>query len=55
MNPKSRASNKYNKANTRTFLIRLNKKTDAEIINKLLETRNKTAYIRTLISKDMNL
>lgn len=55
MNAKSRASNRYNKENTRTFLIRFNKRTDADIINKLLETRNKTAYIRTLISKDMNL
>lgn len=48
-----RASNKYNRDNTRAFCIRLNKNTDSEIITYLDQIENKTGYIKRLISEDM--
>lgn len=48
-----RAVNKYNKENTRTFCIRLNKNTDSEILAYLDQIENKTGYIKRLISEDM--
>lgn len=47
------ASNKYNKNNTKGYYIRLNKKTDIDIITHLNRISNKTGYIKSLISKDM--
>lgn len=46
--------NRYNKANTVCVNIRLNKKTDADIINKLDTVPSKMGYIKDLIRKDMN-
>lgn len=53
MTKQAQYSNKYNKENTKTVLIRLNKKTDADII-KILETiPNKQGYIKELIRGQM--
>ena len=41
------------KANTKIFNIRLNKTTDILIINKIEEQENKSAYIKQLILKDI--
>ena len=48
-----RASNKYNKENTVQYCIRLNKHTDAKVIKKLDEQDNKTAYIKSLIWREI--
>ena len=48
-----RASAKYAKANTRTISIKLNKKTDADVIEKLDTVQNKNGYIKKLIRKDI--
>lgn len=48
-----RASEKYNKKNTITILIRLNIKTDAEIINWIKTQPNKTGKIKELIKKEI--
>ena len=50
---KIRANNKYNQANTVQVIIRLNKKTDADIIEKLQSVDNKAGYIKALIRKDI--
>ena len=44
---------RYNKANTTTVLLRLNKRTDADIIGRLQEVGNKQGYVKTLIRRDM--
>ena len=44
---------RYNKANTTTVLLRLNKRTDADIIGRLQEVGNKQGYIKSLIRRDM--
>ena len=48
-----RPQDRYNKAKTTTVLLRLNKSTDADIINRLERTQNKTGYIKTLIRADI--
>lgn len=48
-----KASNKYNKENTVQYCIRLNKRTDAKVIKKLDEQENKTAYIKSLIQREV--
>lgn len=48
-----RASNKYNKHNTVQYCIRLNKRTDAEVIEVLARCTNKTNYIKSLILRDI--
>lgn len=48
----AKAQKKYQEK-TRTFYIRLNKETDADIIEKLESVQNKTDYIRELVRKDM--
>ena len=50
---KIKANNKFNKANTKCVNIRLNYKTDADIIKKLDEVESKMGYIKDLIRKDM--
>lgn len=45
---------KYNKANTVTICIRLNKKTDKDIIDWLYDEGNKQGYIKSLIRDDIN-
>lgn len=48
-----RASIKYDNANTRQIKMKLNLKTDADILEKLDSVPNKQGYIKTLIRKDM--
>ena len=44
---------KYDAENTKSFLLKLNKKTDAEIIAFLEQQPNKLAYLKKLIREDM--
>lgn len=53
MNNKSIASNKYNKENTTQILLRLNKHTDADIIDALDKVESKQGYIKDLIRLDI--
>ena len=48
-----RPQDRYNKSKTTTVLLRLNKSTDADIIERLDTTENKTGYIKTLIRADI--
>lgn len=50
---KIRANNKFNKANTKVVGLRLNFKTDADIIQKLDVVDSKMGYIKELIRKDI--
>lgn len=49
-----KAINKYNKANTKIYPIRLNFVTDKDIIEKLESVESKQGYIKELISKDIS-
>lgn len=51
---KLRASAKYDKANTKSVFLKLNIKTDADILEYLETVGNKQGYIKGLIRKDMN-
>ena len=48
-----RASAKYDAANTQRIYIKLNKRTDKDILEHL-EGKNKQGYIKDLIRRDMN-
>ena len=48
-----RAVAKYDAVNTKSFLLKLNKKTDADIIAFLEQQPNKLAYLKNLIRDDM--
>ena len=48
-----RASAKYDKANTRVFTIKLNYKTDADLISRLESCKNIQGYIKDVLVKDM--
>ena len=48
-----RAVKKYDAANTKSFLLKLNRKTDADIIAHLQQQPNKVAYLKKLIRDDM--
>ena len=48
-----RAVRKYNDTNTKSYLLRYNIKTDAEIIAQLEKVPSKMGYIRKLIRDDM--
>ena len=48
-----RASAKYDKANTKQFVIKLNKIYDADIMEKLATVENRQGYIKELILADM--
>lgn len=48
-----RASAKYDKANTKQFILKLNKITDADIMEKLATVGNMQGYIKELIRQDM--
>ena len=48
-----RPQDRYNKAKTTTVLLRLNKSTDADIIERLEQEKNKTGYIKSLIRVDI--
>ena len=51
---RSRASMKYNDQNVKQFKIALNKKTDADIIERLEAVPNKQGYIKKLIREDIH-
>ena len=48
-----RPQDRYNKAKTTTVLLRLNKATDADVINALEQQPNKSGYIKALIRADI--
>lgn len=48
-----KASAKYDAANTMQFKIKLNKTTDADIIEHLKSLDNKQGYIKNLILQDI--
>ena len=48
-----RAVAKYDAANTKSHLLKLNKNTDADIIAHLGQQPNKLAYLKKLIRDDM--
>jgi len=48
-----RASAKYDAANTTRVFIKLNDKTDADILQKLDSVENKQGYIKDLIRADI--
>lgn len=49
-----KATAKYQAANTKAYVIRLNLNTDADIIAKLDQVDNKQGYIKSLIRSDLN-
>ena len=48
-----KAATKYNATNTKLLQIRLNFKTDADIIARLEAVSSKMGYVKKLIRKDM--
>jgi hypothetical protein len=48
-----RANRKYDKANTRQVVLKLNKRTDADVLERLDACGNKQGYIKALIRADM--
>lgn len=48
-----RAKAKYDKTNCVQLLMKLNRNTDADILNKLQTINNKQGYIKALIRKDL--
>lgn len=48
-----RAQEKYDKLNTVKVLLKLNKKTDADVLARLEEVENKQGYIKRLIREDI--
>lgn len=48
-----RAIAKYDAENTTKVVMKLNKKTDADILQKLAEVESKQGYIKELIRKDL--
>ncbi|MBR3166908.1 MAG: hypothetical protein IKF16_12145 [Lachnospiraceae bacterium] len=48
-----RATEKYDKANTKQIMMKLNKGTDADILEKLASVPNVQGYIKELIRADM--
>ena len=53
MSNKSKYNTAYNKANTVVINIRLNKKTDADIITALESVGNKSKLIKDLIRREI--
>ena len=49
-----RAVRKYDDANTVQFRMKLNKKTDKDILKKLDEVDNKQGYVKKLIRDDLS-
>lgn len=49
-----KASNKYNRENTKTFMLKVNKHTETDILNKLESVDNKAGYLKQLIRDDLN-
>ena len=53
METRRKASSKYQKANTVTYSLVLNLKTDADIIEHLSHKENRLGYLKELIRKDL--
>ncbi len=53
MNSQSKASMKYDASNTKQIRLKLNLKTDADILEQLEKVGNKQGYIKELIRKDI--
>lgn len=53
MNKNSEKANKYNKKNTKIYLVRLNKQTNKQLIEHMEKQPNKQGYIKSLIGQDM--
>lgn len=51
--PDSKAKRDWIKANTTNITIKLNHRTDSDIITKLSSTDNRTGYIKQLIRQDI--
>ena len=49
-----RASIKYNKENTVQISLKLNRSTDADLIDSLNRVKNKQGYIKELIRRDIS-
>ena len=52
-NAQKQASAKYDRSNTKSVLLKLNIRTDADILLKLQETQNKQGYLKELIRDDI--
>lgn len=52
-NAQVRASMKYDAKNTIKFTVKLNRKTDKELIEQMESVSNKSGYIKGLIRKDI--
>lgn len=44
---------KYNRKNTKSYSLKLNKKTDSDIIEKFENVPSKQGYIKELVRKDL--
>ena len=51
---KPSAKERYDKANTKMYAIKVVKTTESDIIEKLDSVPNKSGYIKNLIRKDIN-
>lgn len=49
---RSEIANRYNKRYTKTICVRLNVKTDRDILERLNQVGNKCGYIKQLIRED---
>ena len=49
----AKAQARYDKANTKQVMLKLNRNTDADILAKLTEVGNVQGYIKQLIRKDI--
>lgn len=52
-NAQSKASAKYDKRNTKSFSLKLNKNTDADILEKFEECDNVSQYLKQLVRQDI--
>lgn len=52
-NAQSKASVKYDKKNTKSFSLKLNKGTDADILEKFEECDNVSQYLKQLVRQDI--
>lgn len=50
-----RAQSKYDKANTKQVMLKLNRTTDTDILERLAEVGNVQGYIKQLIRRDISI
>lgn len=50
-----KAQAKYDKANTKQIMLKLNRTTDADILERLAEVGNVQGYIKQLIRRDISI